>query len=337
MTFRSRPYNTAAFIKAHLLAFQYFGGTAKEFVYDQTKLVVIRERFREVLLNAAFYQFSLRCGFEVRVCEGYDPQSKGKVERGVQDVKQDFLYGDYFKDVADVNNRSKDWLDTVVNARVHSVTRRVPAEMFEEEKSLLETRYALISGPQQRLVDKMGLLSFEGNKYSAPSAYQRQHVAVKGDVKQLILLDVASGKEIARHTIPAGKGQIVKNNNHYRDYKKSVAELTDEVMTALPGLGDVDVLIERIKTDNPKIVRDQLRGLRQLGHRFETVTWQAAMPVLLKLPQLRATLVESVLAGYLNRQQAQPVKEGPPLSDSRTMQKSCLDRSLDSYMEVIEC
>ena len=83
-------YDTATFIIAHQQAFSYFGGVAKEYVYDQTKLVVINERYREVLLNEPFHQFALAHDFGVHVCEGYDPQSKGKVERSVRYVKEDF-------------------------------------------------------------------------------------------------------------------------------------------------------------------------------------------------------------------------------------------------------
>jgi transposase len=54
-TFRGRFYDTESFIDAHIAAFRYFGGIAEEYVYDQTKLVVINERYREVWFNRDFY------------------------------------------------------------------------------------------------------------------------------------------------------------------------------------------------------------------------------------------------------------------------------------------
>ena len=50
--------------------------------------------------------------------------------------------------------------------------------MFEAERPLLSQRYAIVD-QTKRPVDKTGLLSFEGNKYSAPSVYQRGDVAVE--------------------------------------------------------------------------------------------------------------------------------------------------------------
>src|SRR5690606_30833648 len=55
---QSTPYKTKDFIVAHQHAFQYFGGYPKECVYDQTKLVVIKEIYREVLFNHEFHQYA---------------------------------------------------------------------------------------------------------------------------------------------------------------------------------------------------------------------------------------------------------------------------------------
>ena len=66
---------------------------AQECVYDQSKLVVISETFRELELNERFHQYATTAGFNIRACEGYDPESKGKVESGVKYVQQNGLYG----------------------------------------------------------------------------------------------------------------------------------------------------------------------------------------------------------------------------------------------------
>src|SRR3546814_18934328 len=65
------------------------GGTPEECVYDQTKLVVLSEQYRELTVNQRFHEFATTAGFRLYACEGYDPESKGKVEAGVKYVKQD--------------------------------------------------------------------------------------------------------------------------------------------------------------------------------------------------------------------------------------------------------
>ena len=78
------PVDTQHFIQMHDQAFRYFGGCPQECVYDQTKLVLRYELYRELDLNPRFHQYATGAGFKIRAGEGYDPESKGKVEAGVK-------------------------------------------------------------------------------------------------------------------------------------------------------------------------------------------------------------------------------------------------------------
>ena len=51
LSYSLKPINTSDFICMHDAAFRYFGGQPEELVYDQTKLVVINEKYRELALN----------------------------------------------------------------------------------------------------------------------------------------------------------------------------------------------------------------------------------------------------------------------------------------------
>lgn len=84
----AQPIDTQILIYQHDAAFRYFGGMPQECVYDQTKLVVIHEIFRELELNQRFHHYATAAGFDIRACEGYDPESKGKVEAGVKYVNK---------------------------------------------------------------------------------------------------------------------------------------------------------------------------------------------------------------------------------------------------------
>jgi len=109
-----RPLDTATFIQLHDEAFRYFGDVTEECAYDQTKLVVIREQYRELTLNQRFHQYASTADYRIHACEGYDPESKGKVEAGVKYVKQDCLYGEVFSDEqairAHIQHRLGPWL-----------------------------------------------------------------------------------------------------------------------------------------------------------------------------------------------------------------------------------
>ncbi len=70
------PINTDRFIQMHDAAFRSFGGYPEECVYDQAKLVVLHEQYRELELNQAFHGYATTVGFRIHACEGYDPESK---------------------------------------------------------------------------------------------------------------------------------------------------------------------------------------------------------------------------------------------------------------------
>ncbi|RLB75496.1 MAG: IS21 family transposase [Deltaproteobacteria bacterium] len=334
--FQNRPYKTEDFIRAHLEAFRYFGGVAKEYVYDQTKLVVIKEKYREVWLNRRFQQFALKYEFLPIVCEGYDPESKGKVERSVRYIKEDFLYGDHFSDIESVRKASLVWLDKVANNRIHATTKRKPSEMFLEEKPFLNTRYYIKDIQNHRLVDKTGLISFEGNKYSVPILYQKKEVLIDKEKSILFIRDLESGKEIAKHSIPEVKGEFILNRNHYRDIRKSVAEITSEVSSLLSDINGHEKLIAKIKTDNPRIVRDQLKGLKELVIRYPSNYWNEAIPYLLSLPQIRTSIVAKILLSVNRKHQLNKIREMDSYNDKSVPKSSTLDRSLEFYMKGVK-
>ena len=132
----TQPIDTQALIYQHDAAFRYFGGRPQECVYDQTKLVVIHEIFRELELNQRFHQYATGAGFHIRACEGYDPESKGKVESGVKYVKQNGLYGETFTDWKSLETYLADWLDTVANKRVHGTTGQQPWILYDPEEKV---------------------------------------------------------------------------------------------------------------------------------------------------------------------------------------------------------
>jgi len=334
--FQNRPYKTEDFIKAHLEAFRYFGGVAKEYVYDQTKLVVIEEKYREVWFNQRFHEFALKYEFLPIVCEGYDPESKGKVERSVRYIKEDFLYGDYFKDIESIRKASLEWLEKVANNRIHAVTRQKPKDMFLEEKEFLNTHYYIKDSQNHRLVDKTGIINFEGNKYSVPFLYQRKEVLIEKKKDSLIIRDMENGKEIARHVIPRLKGKFVLNTNHYRDMRETIEEITAKVSSLLSDVDKSEELIAKIKSDNPRIVRDQLKGLQKLATKYPSNYWNEAIPSLLSLVKTRTSTVSKMLQSISRRHQIKEI-EKLELSNENTIfpQSSTLDRSLEFYMKGV--
>lgn len=309
------PVTTEIFIRMHDEAFRYFEGVPEECVYDQTKLVVIHEEFREVIHNEAFYQYATASRYDVRVCEGYDPESKGKVESGVKYVKSDFFYGEEFVSHTDLNQRLSTWINDVANCRIHGTTQKVPKEVFENQERHTLKEYlkpTLTSSDTRgeiRKVDKTSLISWGSNKYSVPLPYQSSSVLAVANGGILVVCDKSSGKEIATHKLSMGKGQLIKNRNHYRDYQKPVTE-HEEAIHEIIGKEAGEAICSIIKQTVPKIYKDQLVGLRKvLMQHKNQVELGSVIRDLMDRPQLKVSFIRDYLDGYVLATQNQKSDE----------------------------
>ncbi len=306
-----RPLDTRQFIQLHDEALRYFGGLPEELVYDQTKLVVIEEKYRELTLNERFHQYATTAGFRIHACEGYDPESKGKVEAGVKYVKQDCLYGETFRNEQHLREHVQDWLDTVANVRIHGTTGEVPRERFErDELALLKPYLSPVcvtpATRETRKVDKTGLISWKANKYSVPMAWQQSRVGVMEDGDQLHVVDLQTGEVIARHALANGKGQVFKNTHHYRDHAQRREQLEQDIQTLI---GDEElgrVLCDQLRHSLPKIYKDQLYAVRSLLKKHAPVErdmlFHLSQKPGLSARQIEAYLVATEVASRRDRQ-----------------------------------
>lgn len=303
-----RPIDTETFIRLHDAAFRHFGGCPEECVYDQTRLVVLDEQYRELELNQRFAQYATGAGFRIRACAGYDPESKGKVEAGVKYVKHNALYAEQFEDWAAMDQHLCQWLDEVANARIHGTTGQVPGAHYEAEERARMRPYLtpaclVPSGVPgaPRKVDKTGLISFESNKYSVPMAYQSGRVSVLATPDgQLHIYAVPGGEHLARHPLSQGKGAIVKNGDHYRDKARQAAELEAEIGEAL-GEAVGRRLCRQLRQTESQNYKDKLRGVKRHLTRLRALP-EAELALLAD----REGLKVSTLLDYLGAWEANP-------------------------------
>jgi len=147
----------------HQQAFEYFQGIPQQIWYDNMKTVVIeRDAYGEGRhrLNTSFYQFSKDMGFLPKLCKPYRPQTKGKVERMVRYVRDNYYRplstrlaaSGLTLDVETANIEVLDWLNTIANQRIHDTTKEKPAERLKYEQAYLqELPLALAPAPAQAL------------------------------------------------------------------------------------------------------------------------------------------------------------------------------------------
>ncbi|CAG1770964.1 hypothetical protein BAC2_01395 [uncultured bacterium] len=117
--------------------FTAWGGVPHEVLFDQMRSVVTRDErlggggLRQ---NLEFLRFARHHHFRVRVCRPYRAKTKGKVERPIRYLRENFLYGRTFLSDADLNAQVLDWLTTVANPRDHGTTHVPPIERFRADE-----------------------------------------------------------------------------------------------------------------------------------------------------------------------------------------------------------
>lgn len=266
-----RPWTTADFIQAHLKAWKYFGGRTREIVYDQDSILAVSENNGDIIYTEEFQNFINTIGFDVYLCRGADPESKGKVENVIKYVKHGFAEHRLLTDIDSFNEACIAWLDRTANAKVHETTKKVPAEVFAVEKEHLSPvpEYGLENCTGKSItyaVRKDNVVLYRGNRYRVPKGTYKKglrvFVRVEGDT--LSIVDAKTDETYATHPLCRGKGELIgESSRNNRDKSKSLLEQEDSVK-ALFGGDKIGSWLDKLHAEKPRYYRDQLGVLRSL-------------------------------------------------------------------------
>ena len=93
----------------------------------------------KLVSNAEFLRFAAHWDFKVRACRPYRAQTKGKVERPISYVRDNFVYGREFLNDGDLDAQLHRWLERTANVRIHQTIKEQPLVRFErDERALLQ-------------------------------------------------------------------------------------------------------------------------------------------------------------------------------------------------------
>ena len=206
---------TNTLIRCHQNAFRYFHGYPEEILYDNMKQVVVKRLLKQEdsSLNRQFEDFAGFYGFKPVLCRPYRGQTKGKVERTVAFVRDNFMVGIKYNSLDDLNGQAIAWCNKV-NGNIHATTGEIPFERLKKESLSPLSREYIIDKINLRRVQKDCLISYAGNQYSVPAEYVGKDVAVVA--LDNMLAAYYEGKQIALHRISYQKKEMVVNAQHYR-------------------------------------------------------------------------------------------------------------------------
>jgi transposase len=199
------------FLAGHLECFKQIGGVAHCHRYDNCSSVVLKHTSEQIVYNPQFLDFARFYTFSLHACNTYSGNEKGRVERLVR-IAREFLYGETFMDLADLNRKFHLWLEKRNNT-IHRSTDKTPKDLLTQEKLVpLPLNPYLPRRVIMALVSKTALVEFETNKYSVPTTCTSKTVEIMAYPERIEIC--LAGGIVARHKRCFGKKQTIQNPLH---------------------------------------------------------------------------------------------------------------------------
>ncbi|MDO4177477.1 MAG: IS21 family transposase [Bacillota bacterium] len=165
-----------------LHAFEYMG--VPDYVLtDNMKSVVIRRDIEgHPIWQKDYETFMKAVGFRTRLCKPRHPFTKGKVERLVQFVKDNFLAGRQFFNYTDLNREALKWCISQ-NSRYHQCLDGVPDRIHGSDcekriQKLPEDMSLMYFLCPERRISFDGFINYEGRRFGVPYSYTQRTVRV---------------------------------------------------------------------------------------------------------------------------------------------------------------
>ncbi len=221
-----RDRTLASVVAALDATFRVLGGAPTYALTDNERTVSEKHIARIAVRNPKMVSAAVYYGITIATCVPFDPESKGGAEATVRIAKADLV-----PTAANLRPEYSGWAELEgaceafcarVNARVHAITRRVPAEALEVERPLLHAvpaePYTAAFG-ESRAVSWSQTVSFRGARYSVPPQWRnlRVWVRVAGDEVRIVGEGDGGLTEVARHPL-RGPGEASIADEHYPNH-----------------------------------------------------------------------------------------------------------------------
>ena len=275
------PLTTTQFVRSLQICFDYLCGMPKELVFDQDHLLAVDENYGDIIFTQQFEQYRLSSGFDIYLCRKSDPESKGRTEAVVKFFKGNFAKNRLFMGIDIWNESFDEWLDRTGNAKQHGITKKVPAEVFKQERLFLKPVPSTIkySGDiLTRTVHKDNKIFYEGNRYTVPLGTYSPglEVVLEIDGDKLTIREGIDNEIIAEHTLSKSKGELVSNSNHRRDRTSKIDVIQTDLLKRFNGSEEAGMFLTQIRRLKPRYARDQFALIdKTIDNCAQMIVWKA--------------------------------------------------------------
>jgi hypothetical protein len=205
------------------------------------KSAVIERFGSQIRFNSTLLEFSGHYRFRPDACNPRSGNEKGRVERTIRYIRDNFWIGRDFRDLDDANAQLRHWLDTTCNVRPWPQDRsRTVGEVWAEER---KTLLALPEHdfPTSHVVavrsGKIPFVRYDLNDYSIPCALTGKPLSLIADVDTIEVVD--DGRIVATHQRTFSRGEKIRDNAHFdaiwsQRATTKVGHVRDQVIAQIP-------------------------------------------------------------------------------------------------------
>ena len=216
----------ATFMRGHAEAFAAFGGCARVVLYDNLKSAVLERRGDAIRFNPVLLEFAAHYRYEPRPVAVARGNEKGRVERAIRYVRDNFFAARAFTDLDDLNAQARTWCDGPASDRRWPQDNALSVhEAFQVERPSLLALPERACALDERVavtVGKTPYARFDLNDYSVPHTHVRCTLSVLADEQRVRILD--GPQVLASHARSWDRGQQIEQPVHIEavvDHKRA--------------------------------------------------------------------------------------------------------------------
>ncbi len=205
-----------AFLHGHVAAFEAWGGLPRVLLYDNLRSAVLKRHGDTIQFNPTLLDLAAHYRFEPRPVAVARGNEKGRVERSIRYIRENFFAARQWSDIDDLNAQAEAWCWGHSTHRPCAQDPRLTvAQAFKTERphlmALPDNPFAADECVQAR-VGKTPYIRFDLNDYSVPHTLVQRTVTVRASLHSVRVLD--AGEVVAEHVRIYGKGEQIENPTH---------------------------------------------------------------------------------------------------------------------------
>lgn len=218
--------STDSFIGCLENAFWHFGGAPRTLVPDNLKAAVSKADWYDPDIHPKLQSFCRHYATVILPARPYMPRHKGKIEKGIDYVKNNALKGRTFASLVDQNRFLLSWEASVADTRIHGTTRKQVGKLFLEQEQphlvpLPAGRFVSFA-EARRSVHRDGYVEVGKSYYSVPPEYTGREVWARWDNHLVHIYNTRMEQIIVHARVEPGRFQT--HPDHIHPHKRSGVE-----------------------------------------------------------------------------------------------------------------